>query len=188
MGEVVSLQLKPNCLCNCEHPSVSASSLPHHPVPYPQGPKHCQLLGLVLVEVGLLAPQHDFAERPSSSGPPRQGLLRQHPSCWISACMGAMGGTQRGLLRVIFTVRGNQRGHRLPDAAGPPTSDIPVANSGVRTHANSTSDLQRPCILGKANVGLSFLFSLKTMGQCCSFWLLGWTAKATTASWELIEK
>lgn len=65
----------------CKHPSFLASSLHHQPVPYSQGPKHCQLLGLMLVEMGLLTPQHGFAEGPLSSGAPKQGLLRQDPSC-----------------------------------------------------------------------------------------------------------
>lgn len=66
---------------HCKCPSFLASSLPHQPVPSPQGPKHCQLLGLVLVEMGLLTPQHGFAEGLMSSGVPKQGLLRQDPSC-----------------------------------------------------------------------------------------------------------
>lgn len=85
-------------------------------------------------------------------------------------------------------MKDNQSGHHLPDAAGPQISDVPVANSGLQTHAHSTSDLLRLQILSKVNMVLSFLSSFKNIGQCFSSQLLGWTTKATTASQEMIEK
>lgn len=80
-------------------------------------------------------------------------------------------------------MRDKQSGHHLPDVAGPPTSDVPVANSGLQIHTYGTFDLLRLWIRSKVNVGLSFLFSLKNMGQCCSSQLL-----TTTASREMTEK
>lgn len=108
-----------------------------------------------------------------------------HAPSGISGCMGAMGDTQQGLSRAVFTMRDNQSGHHVPVVAEPLTSQVAVANSGLQTHAN---DLLRPQILGKVNVGSFFPFSFKNIGQCCSSQLLGWTAKATTANWKMIEK
>jgi len=52
--------------------------------------------------------------------------------------MEAIGDTQQGSSWAVFTMRDNQSGHHLPNAAEPPTSDVPVANSGLQHHVHST--------------------------------------------------
>lgn len=145
-----------------KHHCFLASSLPHQPVPYPQGPKHCQLLGLVFVEMGLLTLQHGFAETPLSSGAPKQGLLRQDPSC-----RPALGDAQQG-----------SHGQFSPWAS------IRAAITWLMqqdlwfwtpSSSNSPSDKLRLQIVSKMSASLLFLFSLKNMGQGCFSQLLRWT-------------
>lgn len=94
--------------------------------------------------MGLLTPQHGFAEGPVSSGVPKQDLLRQDPSC--RPALGLLGDAQQGSAWAVFTLRVNQGSHHLTDAAGPPVLDLKLIQQPTRL-AETADPQQNECEL-----------------------------------------